>query len=140
MTTERTTDLGTTYADRVLREAQAAATGGLDPEQAQRVAANILEGLEKQSEALKRADYAPGDYERIARAIAHAMKSADGLVRLMEYASGRSDSRADVGTDWLRGLTNEQLAIVSSWIEANGAAAAVGAAAHESQDPRGGRR
>lgn len=36
MTIERTADLGTTYADRVLREAQAAATGGLGPEQAQR--------------------------------------------------------------------------------------------------------
>jgi hypothetical protein len=44
------------------------------------------------------------------------------LVRLMEFASGRPDSRADVGTDWLRALTNEQLAIVSGWVEANDAA------------------
>ena len=34
---------------------------------------------------------------------------------------GRDGSRADVGTDWLRALTNEQLAIVSGWIEAAGA-------------------
>jgi hypothetical protein len=43
-------------------------------------------------------------------------------VRLMEFASGRPDSRAEAGTDWLRALTNEQLAIVSGWIEANDAA------------------
>jgi hypothetical protein len=37
--------------------------------------------------------------------------------RLMEFASGRPDSRADAGTDWLRGLTDEQLRTVSGWIE-----------------------
>jgi hypothetical protein len=71
--------------------------------------------------ALKAAEYAPGDYEKIARSMAHAMKSADGLVRLVEFASGRPDSRAEAGTDWLRALTNEQFAIVSGWIEAAGA-------------------
>jgi hypothetical protein len=35
----------------------------------------------------------------------------------MEFASGRPDSRADAGTDWLRGLTDEQLRTVSGWIE-----------------------
>jgi hypothetical protein len=55
--------------------------------------------------ALKAAEYAPGDYEKIARSMAHAMKSADGLVRLVEFASGRPDSRADAGTDWLGALT-----------------------------------
>ena len=50
------------------------------------------------------------------------MKSADGLVRLMEFASGRPDSRADVGADWLRALTTERLTIVSGWIEAAEAA------------------
>jgi hypothetical protein len=42
-----------------------------------------------------------------------ATKSADGLVRLVEFASGRPDSRSEAGTDWLRTLTNEQFAIVS---------------------------
>jgi hypothetical protein len=45
-------------------------------------------------------------------------------VRLVEFASGRPDSRAEAGTDWLRALTNEQFAIVSGWIEANEAATA----------------
>src|SRR4030095_9866711 len=56
---------------------------------------------------------------KIARSAAHAMKSADGLVRLMEFASGRPDSRADLGTDWLRALTNEQLTRVSAWMDTN---------------------
>jgi len=49
--------------------------------------------------------------------MAHAMKSADGLYRLVEFASGRPDSRPDVGTDWLRGLTDEQLRTVQRWVE-----------------------
>lgn len=38
-------------------------------------------------------------------------------MRLMEFASGRPDSRDDQGMDWLKALTNEQLATVSGWIE-----------------------
>ena len=123
MTRERTTDTETTYADRVLHEAMLGATSGLDPEQARTVVADTLAALGRMTAALKAAEYAPGDYEKIARSMAHAMKSADGLVRLMEFASGRPDSRADVGTDWLRALTTEQLTIVSGWIEAAGEAA-----------------
>ena len=87
------------------------------------MAGSLLAGLAKMAKALEEATYASGEYEKIARSAAHAMKSADGLVRLMEFASGRPDSRAGVGTDWLRALTNEQLAIVSGWIEAAGEAA-----------------
>ena len=47
------------------------------------------------------------------------MKSADGLYRLVEFAAGRPDSRPDKATDWLRGLTDEQLRIVEGWIQAN---------------------
>ena len=82
------------------------------------MAGALLAGLAKMAKALEEATYAPGEHEKIARSAAHAMKSADGLVRLMEFASGRPDSRADAGTDWLRALTTEQLTIVSGWIEA----------------------
>jgi len=87
------------------------------------VAGSLLAGLEKMAKALEEATYPPGDYEKIARSAAHAQKAADGLVRLMEFARAGRDSRAEIGTDWLRALTNEQLAIVSGFIEANGAAA-----------------
>jgi hypothetical protein len=106
------------------------------------VASNTLAGLVKASEALAAADYAgeiakevtcpackakhvvrvPQPPSEVARAMAHAAKAGDTVVRLLEFASGRPDSRADVGTDWLRGLTNEQLAIVSGWIEASATA------------------
>jgi hypothetical protein len=122
MTIERTTGTGQDYADRVLHEAMRAATCGLDPEQAREVAGSLLAGLAKMAKALEEATYAPGEYEKIARAAAHAQKAADGLVRLMEFASGRPDARPDMGLDWLRGLTNEQVVIVQGWVEANGAA------------------
>jgi len=108
-----------TYADRVVREAMLAASGGLDPDKVADVVAKVVDAVHKQAEALKQADYKPGDYERIARAMAHAMKSADGLYRLVEFAAGRPDSRPDKATDWLRGLTDEQLRIVEGWIQAN---------------------
>jgi len=101
-----------TYADRVVREAMVAATGGLDADRVAEVVTKVVEAIDKQAAALKAATYRPEDYERIARAMAHAMKSADGLFRLVEFAAGRPDSRPDKATDWLRGLTNEQLRIV----------------------------
>jgi hypothetical protein len=80
---------------------------------------DIVEALARMAAVLKDAPYAPADYERIARSMSHAMKSADGVFRLVEFASGRPDSRSDQGTDWLRGLTNEQLRIVQGWVEGN---------------------
>ena len=128
------------YADRVVRAAMVAASGGLDPDRVAEVVAKVVEAIDKQSEALRSATYKPEDYERIARAMAHAMKSADGLFRLAEFASGRPDSRPDRGMDWLRGLTDEQLRIVQGWIEANGALAGDSRRAPEASDTASGRR
>jgi hypothetical protein len=110
------------YADCVVRAAMQAATGGLDPDRVAEVVAKVVEAIDKQAAALKAATYRLEEYERIARAMAHAMKSADGLYRLVEFASGRPDSRPDKASDWLRGLTNEQLRQVERWIEENAAA------------------
>jgi hypothetical protein len=101
------------------------------------VVTDLVAGIAKMAQALEGADYATRtvawpackvkhtvpapDPDLVARALAHAMKSTDSLVRLQEFATGRPDSRADTGMDWLRGLTNEQLAIVQGWVEANGA-------------------
>jgi len=104
------------YADRVLQAAMVAATGGLDADRVAEVVAKVVEAIDKQAAALKAATYRPEDYERIARAMAHAMKSADGLYRLVEFASGRPDSRPDKATDWLR--------IVQGWVEASADATA----------------
>jgi len=107
------------YADRVVKAAMVAATGGLDPDRVAQVVSNVVEAIDKQAAALKAATYRPEDFEKIARSMAHAMKSADGLYRLVEFAAGRPDSRPDKATDWLRGLTDEQLRIVESWVAAN---------------------
>jgi hypothetical protein len=131
-----------TYADRVVREAMLAASGGLDPDKVAEVVAKVVEAIDKQAAALKEATYRPEDYERIARAMAHAMKSADGLYRLVEFAAGRPDSRPDKATDWLRGLTDEQLRTVQGWVEANATAKEMersggGAATDPLPSPRG---
>jgi hypothetical protein len=83
-----------------------------------------IEAIAKMVTALNAAQYTPAEYEKTARSVAHLQKAIDGLVRLAEVATGKPDSRPDTGSDWLRGLTNEQFAIVSSWVEANGAAEA----------------
>jgi hypothetical protein len=128
MTRDRTKE--TTYADRVLHEVQIATTCGLDPDQGRKVAGSLLAGLAKMAKALEDATYAPGEYEKIARSAAHAQKAADGLVRLMEFAAGRPDSRTDRGNEWLRALTDEQLQTVMGWIEAS----------ERQTKPEGGRR
>ena len=139
MTRNRTTEAELAYADRVLHEVQITAASGLDPDRVAAIATNTLAGLEKASVALAQADYTaeitkevtcpgcktkhvvrmPQAPEVVARAMAHAAKASDTLVRLAEFVSGRPDSRPDKAGAWLRALTNEQLATVSGWIEAN---------------------
>src|SRR5262245_2222276 len=111
------------YADQVIRAAMMAATGGLDPDRVAQAVSDIVDAIGKQAAALKASTYGPGEYERIARSMAHAMKTADGIYRLVEFASGRPDSRPDKAGDWLRGLTDEQLRVVQGWVEANEQAA-----------------
>ena len=120
------------YADRVVREAMIAATGGLDPNRVAAAVSDIVDAIARQATVLKAATYATGDYEKIARSMAHAMKTADAIYRLVEFAAGRPDSRPDKATDWLRGLTNEQLCVVQEWIDEN---ARREAAVQEPKDP-----
>ena len=123
-----------TYADRVVREAMVAATGGLDPDRVAGAVSDIVDALARMAAVLKDAPYEAKDYERIARSMSHAMKSADGVFRLVEFASGRPDSRPDKATDWLRGLTNEQLRTVQGWVEENECRQASAQAAKDSHD------
>ena len=117
------TQSDTDYANRVVHEAMVAATGGLDADRVAAAVADIVEAVGRMGAVLKDAPFKPVDYEKIARSMAHAMKTADGIYRLVEFAAGRPDSRPDKATDWLRALTNEQLRIVEGWIEANAQAA-----------------
>jgi hypothetical protein len=136
----RPTDAAMSYPDRVLYEAQVGVTRGLDLDRLEGAVTDGCEAVAKMMAALKAADYTadrdrpvacpscktkfvvktPIDPDVVARALAHATKAQDTAVRLMEFATGRPDSRPDTGSDWLRGLTNEQFAIVRGWVEANG--------------------
>src|SRR5262249_4992234 len=113
MSDDRTTD----YADRVLREAMAAATGGLDPGAAEEALTNCIKAIAKQMAALEQKDYGGMATAEVARATAHTTKAGDVLFRLMEFARGKPDRRLDVGTEWLRALTDEQLRTVQRWVE-----------------------
>jgi hypothetical protein len=108
-----------TYADRVIREALAGASFGLDLELVTRVMTDCLEAMGKQMAAMKAAQYPPAEYDRIARAFAHVAKSLDAVYRLVEFARGRPDSRSAPGADWLSGLTDAQLQQVQAWVEDN---------------------
>jgi hypothetical protein len=68
-----------TCADRVIRQAMLVVSGVPDSDKVAQVVAKVVDAVPKQAAALKQADYRPGDNERIARAMAHAMKSAGGL-------------------------------------------------------------
>ena len=110
-------DRPTDYADRVLREAMAAATGGLDPAAAEEALTAAIKAIAKQMQALEGKDYALMPAAEVARAVAHTTKAGDVLFRLMEFARGHPDSRPDVGADWLRGLSDEQLRTVQRWVD-----------------------
>ena len=105
------------YADRVLSEALTAAAGGLDPAAAEEALTKAIKAIAKQMAALEGKDYAAMPADQVARAVAHTTKAGDVLFRLLEFARGHPDSRPDMGADWLRGLTDEQLRTVQRWVE-----------------------
>jgi hypothetical protein len=130
----------TDYADRVVREAMVAATGGLDADRVAAAVTDIVAAVGRMGAVLKDAPFKPGDYEKIARSMARAMKTADGIYRLVEFAAGRPDSRPDKATDWLRGLTDDQLRIVQGWVDENGRREATMQAANAVQHDAGAER
>ncbi len=109
----------TEYVDRIFQEVQRAVTAGLDLETTGRAKQAAVEAILKQAEALRDADYPPKKFAEIARAIAHTTKMVDELTRLEEFAKGKPDSRPDLGGEWLKALTDEQLEQVSRWLEDN---------------------
>ena len=107
------------YVDQVFREVQRATTAGLDLDTTGKAKQAAVEALLKQAEALRDAEYPPKKFPEISRALAHTTKMIDELTRLEEFAKGQPDSRPDMGTDWLRALTDEQLAQVARWMDEN---------------------
>ena len=127
--------------DALLHEAMVGASGGFDPEMMQKALRDMQAALVRQMEFMKKAKYKrrkvearcpacqtrakftlpQADPESVGKASTAMAKAMDTVVRMGEFLSGRPDSRpGDVGRDWLRGLTDEQLRTVQGWIEANG--------------------
>ncbi len=108
------------YADSVIQNAMAASAGGLDLDLAARAIQDAMEALTRQAEVLKQATYDPTKPEQVGRTFAYTAKVVDEITRLTHFAKGQPDSRPNLGNEWLRALTDEQLEMVARWIDENG--------------------
>ena len=136
------------YADRVIQEVMRASSAGVDLDLGGSAVQHALEALAEQAKALKAARYdahqvsakvrmtckACGKPSKrkisvlieecnpamTARAMAHTAKVVDELARLLAFAKGLPDSRPDLGTDWLKVLTPDQLRQVEEWVRLAG--------------------
>ena len=102
--------------DRVLQEVIARASDGLEFETATGAITDGIKAIAKQLNALETKHYKGMTAPEIARCVSHTVKAMDELYRLLQFAKGAPDSRPDLGGDWLRGLSTEQLAQVQRWI------------------------
>ena len=107
------------YAERVMKDAMLASTGGLDLDLANKAIQRALEALAKQAEALSKTKYSRTKPDQVSRAFNHTGKTLDEIFRLMQFSRGQPDSRPDFGTDWLQALTDKQFSQVKTWIEEN---------------------
>ncbi len=107
------------YAERVMKDAMLASTGGLDLDLANKAIQHALEALAKQAEALSKAKYSRTKPDQVSRAFNHTGKTLDEIFRLMQFSRGQPDSRPDMGTGWLQALTDKQFSQVKTWLEEN---------------------
>ena len=129
------------YTERVMREAMAAVSGGLDAEAIEDAAEKACRAIQKQMTALEAADYSQSEHKTtcpkcatafkvtlpipnptaVARATSHTVKGLDEIYRLAAFARGLPDSRPDLGgvtRDLFSILTADQIATVEAWIAA----------------------
>lgn len=135
-------DRDSAYTDKLWGDALRMVTAGVDPEVGAETVADALAALAKQAKALKAVEYSSEKSKRVkcecglsvevalpnaeslAKTMAQTAKMIDETARLVQFCSGKSDSRPDLGglpVDVLKALTNEQLGTVMGWITANAA-------------------
>lgn len=133
--TDKQNDRASTFTDQ-FDAAIAVANGGINLDTASETVQETLEALRKQAKALNASEYA-GEKDKqvrcpecqcsfavkvssaadLSKTMANTAKVIDETARLIQYTNGKPDSRPEVqGMDWLKGLTNEQLAIVQGWM------------------------
>lgn len=108
--------------DQAIMDAMKRSAGGLDLGSIEKVLEDGIAALQKQMTALKETTYKGQEFDAIARATAHVQKAIDGLFRLAQFAKGQPDSRKEVVGDWLKLLTDEELATVMARAKAKGLA------------------
>lgn len=128
-------DRDSTFTDQ-FDAAIAVANGGINLDVASETVQDTLLALSKQAKALAASEYV-GEKDKtvscpeckcsfsvkvsavidLSKTMANTAKVIDETARLIQYTNGKPDSRPEhQGLDWLKGLTNEQLAIVQGWM------------------------
>jgi len=85
----------------------------------------IQAGMEAIKGLLQQANVTASDPDKLkelkphdlAKLITVVSRAVDDLFRLRQFAKGQPDSRPDMGSGWLQGLTEEQFGQVSRWME-----------------------
>ncbi len=135
-------DRDSAYTDKLWGDALRLVTAGVDPELGSETVADALAALAKQAKALRAVEYSSEkskhvkcecglsvevflpNAESLAKTMAQTAKMIDETARLVQFCSGKSDSRPDLGAglpvDVLKALTDPQLHTVMEWITANG--------------------
>lgn len=125
--------------DKLLGDALRLVTAGVDPDLGSETVADALAALREQARAMKSLDYTEAGAKKkqvqcpeceatftveviapevLAKTMAQTAKMIDETARLVQFVSGKADSRPDLGgaMDWLQVLTSEQLAQVQQWV------------------------
>ncbi len=113
------------YADKIIRETMNIANGGFDPDKAAQAVNSALDALRLQAQWIQQLTQEAMDgnkameLDKLARTMAHVTKMIDEVTRLSAFASGKADSRPDMGQSWMASLTAEQLEMVKGWLAEN---------------------
>jgi len=125
--------------DRIVEYAQRPLQSLLADGTAVEILKNTFEALQKQSAALRKANYdeasrevtcpqckkkfwdlIPVSFDLVARAMAYTTKVVDEVTRLLSFMQGGPDSRPDLGLGAIfEVLTDEQLEQVWGWVRVN---------------------
>lgn len=134
-------DRDSAYTDKLFGDALRMVTAGVDPDLGAATVADALAALAAQAKALKNVKYESEktktvkcecgltqevglpNHEALAKTMAQTAKMIDETARLVQFCSGKSDSRPEIagmGVDILKALTDPQLQQLMAWVEHNG--------------------
>ena len=125
--------------DRIVEYAQKPLRSLLADGTAAEILKSVFETLQKQAEALRKADYEelskefscphcgkkfwelfPVPFDVVAKAMAYTAKVTDEVTRLLSFVQGGPDSRPDLGLGAIfEVLTDEQLDLIKCWVKEN---------------------